>query len=355
MDTTLAKSIKITPLKPSPSHERLVHAECGTTGLNALISIHSTKLGPAAGGCRMFDYDTLQDAVYDVERLSRGMTYKNAAADLALGGGKSVIIGNPRKIKTPELMRAFGIFVDSLQGTYFTAEDVGISPADLAYSAEVTEFVAGLDGGEYASGDPSPHTAQGVFNCMQVAWTHLHGTNSLSGVKISIQGLGHVGMHLARMLSDAGALLFVSDLNPVQTEIASSKYNATVVPADDIHKQDVDIFAPCAMGGALNNTVVAELKAKLVVGAANNQLATQAIGKKLKDRGILYAPDYIVNGGGIINAAMEILKISDPSFRQSRLEGLASTLQEILDEASKAEGLPHVLADELMEQRMSSG
>lgn len=301
----------------------------------------------------MFDYDSLQEAIYDVERLSRGMTYKNAAANLALGGGKSVIIGNPQKIKTPQLMRAFGFFVNSLQGAYFTAEDVGISPTDLAFSAEVTDFVAGLDGGDYASGDPSPYTAQGVFSCMRVAWSHLHGTESLRGTKIAIQGLGHVGMHLVRMLSNAGAVLFVSDLNPVQTEIASLKYNATVVPANDIHKQDVDIFAPCAMGGALSDTVVAELKAKLVVGAANNQLSSPSIGKELQNRGILYAPDYIVNGGGIVNAAMEILKISDLSFRQTRLEGLVTTLREILVEASATKKLPHVLADELMERRLS--
>ena len=167
-----AGRLQISELTPSFTHERLLQAKEETTGLHALISIHSTKSGPAAGGCRMFDYATLEDAIFDVERLSRGMTYKNTAAELPLGGGKAVIIGNPKKIKTPELMRAFGEFVDVLCGQYFTAEDVGISPSDLAFSAQVTDFVAGLDGGEFASGDPSPHTAQGVFNCMKVARAH---------------------------------------------------------------------------------------------------------------------------------------------------------------------------------------
>lgn len=354
MSLDLSDGLDICDLTPSPSHERLVQVTADSVGLNALISIHSTKLGPAAGGCRMFSYDTLQDAIYDVERLSRGMTYKNAAANLALGGGKSVIIGDPKKIKSPELMRAFGSFVNTLEGQYFTAEDVGISPADLAFSAEATDFVAGLDGGAFASGDPSPHTAQGVFNCMQVAWSHRHATDKLTGVKIAIQGLGHVGMHLARLLSEAGAQLIVSDLDEVQTESAAANYAAKVVAPDEIHKQDVDIFAPCAMGGALNDTLICDLKAKVIVGAANNQLATDAIGQKLKDRSVLYAPDYIVNGGGIVNAAMEILKVSDPAFRKTRLESLALTLREILAEADKSGKLPHILADELMERRLAA-
>ena len=354
MKTTQVDGLQISELTPASTHERLVLAKDESSGLNAVISIHSTKLGPAAGGCRMFPYGTLEDAIDDVQRLSRGMTFKNAAADLALGGGKSVIIGDPKKIKTPDLMRAFGHFVNSLNGQYFTAEDVGISPEDLAFSSEVTEFVAGLDGGEFASGDPSPYTAQGVINCMEVAWSHRHVSKSLSNVTVAIQGLGHVGMHLARKLSDAGARLVVCDLNETRTELACSEFSATVVPPSEIQKQDADIFAPCAMGGAITDTLVSELKAEVIVGAANNQLATSNVGLRLKDQGILYAPDYIVNGGGIVNVAMEILKVSDPSFRASRLEALTTTLRDILVEADATGKLPHVLADEMIERRLSA-
>ncbi|MEC8196586.1 MAG: Glu/Leu/Phe/Val dehydrogenase family protein, partial [Pseudomonadota bacterium] len=220
--------------------------------------------------------------------------------------------------------------------------------------AEVTEFVAGLNGGKFSSGDPSPYTAQGVFNCMEVTWSHRHDGKSLNNVTVAIQGLGHVGMHLARKLYGVGARLIVCDLDETQTERAKSEYSAKVVPPSEIHKQDADIFAPCAMGGALTNRLVHELKAKVVVGAANNQLANSTVGEQLKKRGILYAPDYIVNGGGIVNAAMEILKVSDPSFRASRLNALTATLREILAEADATGKLPHVLADEMMERRLSA-
>ncbi|MEO3416923.1 Glu/Leu/Phe/Val dehydrogenase dimerization domain-containing protein [Roseovarius sp. CAU 1744] len=351
-DAATDTSVIIRELKPSAGYERLVEARDADTGLHALVSIHSLKRGPAAGGCRMFNYAKIEDAIYDVERLSRGMTYKNAAAELPLGGGKSVIIGDPKTQKSPELMRAFGRFIDQLAGDYYTAEDVGVSPQDMAHVAEVTAYVAGLEGGEFASGDPSPVTARGVFLCLKQTLKHGLGSDDLTGKVIAIQGLGHVGMSLAGMLHEAGAELIVSDINDEAVRIAQDSFGATVVAPDEILHQRADVFAPCAMGGALTADAIAALKARFVVGAANNQLADDTCGQRLKDAGILYAPDYIVNGGGIVNVAMEILKISDPAYRESRIAGLATTLEDVFVRADETDQPPHVIADQLIESRL---
>lgn len=352
MKTALKARLQINDLKPAHGHERLWHAVDEATGLNALVSIHSTARGPAAGGCRMFAYGSFEQAIADVERLSCGMTYKNAAADLPLGGGKSVIIGAPGKIKSPDLMRSFGAFVNALEGRYYTAEDVGISPQDLAYAAEQSDFVCGLDGGAFASGDPSPYTAQGVFNSMSVVRKHMTGSPDLKGVTVAVQGLGNVGMHLAGLLHDAGAKLIVTDLDAKQLDHARHNFGATVVAPTEITMQQADIYAPCAMGAALNVETVLQLRVGAVVGAANNQLATDDMGRMLKDRGILYAPDYLVNGGGVTNVAMEILKVSDPSFRQERIDGMGKTLAEVLLIAEQTNDLPHRIADRIMEERI---
>ncbi|MFY2824202.1 Glu/Leu/Phe/Val family dehydrogenase [Ruegeria sp. MALMAid1280] len=352
-DAITKSSITIRELEPSAGYARLVEARDEQTGLHALVSIHSLKRGPAAGGCRMYDYADIKQAIFDVERLSRGMTYKNAAADLPLGGGKSVIIGDPKTQKTPELMRAFGRFIDSLKGDYYTAEDVGVSPQDMAHVAEEAAYVAGLEGGAFASGDPSPVTARGVFLCLKQTLKHATGSDDLTGKKIAIQGLGHVGMSLAGMLHDAGAKLTVCDINDEAVRAAQANFDATVVSPGEILRQDVDVFAPCAMGGVLNPVAIAALKARFVVGAANNQLADDACGQHLKDAGILYAPDYIVNGGGIVNVAMEILEISDPDYRESRISGLATTLEKVFVRADELDQPPHVIADQLIEGRLS--
>ena len=352
MDFAQKDRMKVVEREPSDGHERLLHATDQGTGLNALISIHSTARGPAAGGCRMFPYGSIDEAITDVERLSRGMTYKNAAADLPLGGGKSVIIGRPDRDKTPVLMRAFGDFVNALEGTYYTAEDVGISPHELAYAAERSDFVVGLKGGPFASGDPSPFTAQGVFNAMTVTWAHLTGIPNLSGVTVAVQGLGHVGMHLARRLHEVGADLIVSDLNSERVREAQTEFAAIAVAPSEIFVQQADIFAPCAMGAAINAETVPRLKVRAVVGAANNQLASDDMGQALKDRGILYAPDYVVNGGGIVNVAMEILQVTDARFRDERLAGLRESLDHILREAAATGGLPHHIADTYIEERL---
>ncbi|MCW3780385.1 Glu/Leu/Phe/Val dehydrogenase dimerization domain-containing protein [Defluviimonas salinarum] len=233
----------IRELEPREGYERLVEARDEQTGLHALVSIHSLRRGPAAGGCRMFNYARIEDAIYDVERLSRGMTYKNAAADLPLGGGKSVIIGDPKTQKTPELMRAFGTLIECLAGDYYTAEDVGVSPQDMAYVAERTSYVAGLEGGEFASGDPSPVTARGVFLCLKQTLKHRLGSDDLTGKTVAVQGLGHVGMSLAGMLHAAGAKLIVSDINDAAVRAAEVDFDAMVVSPDDILRQDVDVFA----------------------------------------------------------------------------------------------------------------
>ncbi|RPE66588.1 leucine dehydrogenase [Pacificibacter maritimus] len=340
-------------LAPRQGYQRLVEAKDHATGLHALVSIHSLHRGPAAGGCRMFDYATFDDAVQDVQRLSLGMTYKNAAADLPLGGGKSVIIGDPKRHKTPELMRAFGRLIDHLGGSYYTAEDVGISPQDMAYVAQTTPYVAGLEGGEFASGDPSPVTARGVFLCLKQTLLHALGSDDLNNKTVAIQGLGHVGMHLATLLHGAGADLIVSDINSEATQHAAQKLGALVVLPQEIFHQDADVFAPCAMGGILSTDVIAGLKARFVVGAANNQLAHETCGQGLHDAGVLYAPDYIVNGGGIINVAMEILKISDPAYRENRVNGLAKTLDQVFTAATKAGEPPHIVADRLIKQRLA--
>ena len=347
-------SMQIEDLKPSDGYERLVRCRDSATGLDALISIHSTKFGPAAGGCRMWAYDRLEDAIYDVERLSRGMTYKNAAADLPLGGGKSVIIGDATKLKTPALMRAFGRFVDYLEGSYYTAEDVGISPADMAYAAEETKYVAGLETGEFASGDPSPVTARGVYLCLKKAAEVRLGIDNLSGLRVAIQGLGSVGMALAEMLHTDGALLTVTDINKDRLAEAKDRFGATVVGLDEIYDADVDVFAPCALGGVLTPEVIDRLNAHVVAGAANNQLATPECGELLHQSGILYAPDYIVNGGGIVNVAMEILGKTDAAWGERRVLGLADTLETVLTRSAQTDTPTNIVADALIDEMLGA-
>jgi len=337
-----------------PGYERVVFASDETTGLRSIIAIHSTKLGPAAGGCRMFNYDSVEAAKTDALRLARGMTYKNAAASLPLGGGKSVIIADPRTDKTPELMQAFGKFVNELAGSYYTAEDVGISVEDIAEAAKFTNYAAGLSDGPFGSGDPSPVTARGVFLCMQVAAKYGLGTADLKGKTIALQGLGHVGMYLCGHLHDAGANIVATDINPTAIEEAKSRFGAAIVEPDAIYGVEADIFAPCAMGASISPASITQLKAKVVAGAANNQLANEGCGQLLADKGILYAPDYVVNGGGIINVAAEILKISDPAWVEEKVVRLADTTDQILNTATSKNSLPHVVADQWVDDILAN-
>lgn len=343
--------LKLTDLTPPDGFERLVLAEEPSVGLRTLICLHSTVLGPAAGGCRMWRYQDDAEAITDVTRLARGMTYKNAMADLGLGGGKSVIIGDPRKDKTPELMRAFGRAVNSLNGRYYTAEDVGISTEDMACAAEETRFAVGLSG---RSGDPSPWTAEGVFRCLLVGASHVYGSEDLQGRKVLVQGLGHVGMSLAEKLHLAGAELIVTDIHQAALEDAASRLDATVCAPDAVFDQEIDIFAPCALGGVLNAVSAEQLSAKLICGAANNQLATPEIADVLRERGITYLPDYVVNAGGIISVASEIHD-KDDAWRQERLYGIAGRVAQMLERAAAEGRSTTLIADEMVEAMLEDG
>lgn len=321
--------LTITEETPPEGFERLVYAEDPEAGLRAFICIHSTACGPAAGGCRMWPYASVEAARADALRLAEGMTCKNAMAGLGLGGGKSVIIGDARTDKSEALFRAFGKAVDALGGQYYTAEDVGITPADMALVAEETPYAVGLDGGAHGSGDPSPFTAEGVFQCLLVGAEAAFGSADVTGRRVLVQGLGHVGMALAERLHGAGARLIVSDINPAALEEAGRRFGAEVCAPEDVFAQEIDIFAPCALGGVLTEKTAAPLTATLVCGAANNQLATPGVAEVLRGRGVIYLPDYIVNAGGIISVAGEIHRMG-PEYRAARLEGIAGRIREIL-------------------------
>lgn len=336
------------------THEEIVRVEDASVGLVGFIAIHSTLLGPAAGGLRMRPYASEEEALTDVKRLSEGMTYKNAAAGLPLGGGKAVIIGDPRAQKSPELLRAFARAIEGLNGRYITAEDMGMSPADMALLAEETGCVAGLPDGEFASGDPSPVTARGIFNAICTARSHKHGSRDLAGLSIAVQGLGHVGWYLCRFLSEAGAKLIVTDIDATRVEQAVSEFGARPVALNEIYGVQADIFAPCAIGGILNPATIPQLKADIVAGGANNQLASPADAAALHERGILYAPDFVANGGGIINVATEILKIADrEGFVAEKLAALDATLATILQQARTENTSPDAVAAATVRARMA--
>ncbi len=345
---------------PSFANHEGVHAVFDEkTGLRAIIAVHSTARGPAVGGTRMWNYASSAEALEDVLRLSRGMSYKNAVADLEMGGGKSVIIGDSRTEKTPELFRAFGRAVDTLGGIYYAAEDVGVSVDDIAVARKVTPYVLGLNDGPEASGDPSPVTAEGVFRSTLLAARRLWKQDDLTGLTVSVQGIGHVGGYLADKLYAAGAKLIMTDVNTALLAEVAARTNAEIVAPDAIYDVKADIYAPCALGATLNPQTLDRLTVKAVVGAANNQLATPDIGQTLFERGVLYAPDYVVNGGGIINVASELRARQsggayDPAWVETKLSRLMDTLAEVL-ERSEAEKRPtHQIADAIAEARINA-
>ncbi|WP_010094299.1 Leu/Phe/Val dehydrogenase [Ornithinibacillus scapharcae] len=292
-------------------HEQVVFCNDPSTGLQAIIAIHSTTLGPALGGTRMYPYATVEEALEDVLRLSEGMTYKCAAADIDFGGGKGVIIGNPKTDKSPALFRAYGQFVDSLNGRFFTGTDMGTTMDDFVQASKETNFINGIPEEFGGGGDSSVPTAQGVMYGLKATNLYLFGDESLAGKTFAIQGLGKVGFKVAEQLLEAGASLVVTDISQESIEGIQSKANAyagnvTVVSSEEIYEADADIFIPCAMGGILNDDTIEKLKVKAVVGSANNQLKEEYHAKILHERGILYAPDYIVNAGGLIQVADEL-------------------------------------------------
>lgn len=336
------------------AHETVVFAHDEPSGLNAIIAIHSSALGPAAGGCRVWTYPTEGAGLADALRLSRGMTFKNAAAGLDLGGGKAVIMLAEGQKKTPELMRAFGRAVERLNGAYTTAEDVGVTPADMAEVRSQTRHVAGLATGAHASGDPSPVTATGVFQSIRTGVREVTGREDLAGLHVAVQGLGHVGTALCDWLAAAGAQLTVADIAPARCEEARTRYGATVVAPDRIHATDCDVFAPCALGGVLSEDTIPELRARLVAGAANNQLARDDLDTALAARGITYLPDFVVNAGGIMNVAAEIAGVDDPNWVKGKLDGLQERVTEILRRAKASGKTPQAVAVEMVRERLAA-
>ncbi|MHA6288309.1 Leu/Phe/Val dehydrogenase [Maricaulis sp. CAU 1757] len=335
------------------NHERILFATDEATGLKAIIGVHSTASGPACGGCRMWTYADSNAALNDVLRLSQGMSYKNIMADLPIGGGKSVIMKPEGDFDRRALFEAFGRAVESLGGLYITAEDVGVSPDDMMAVRASTKHVVGLPEGEDASGDPSPVTAEGVFRGIRVCVEKGLGKSSLEGVKIAVQGAaGHVGAYLCGHLAKAGAELFITDINQAGMEKIRDEHGATIVGLDEIYDQDVDVFAPCALGSVINPETIDRIKAKIIAGAANNQLATRDMGEAILKRGKIYAPDYVLNAGGIINVMGEIAGDFNPEWVKGKLIGLEKTLGEILDQ-SENEGRPsNIIADEIARARI---
>jgi len=328
-------------------HESLHFINDAPTGLCAIIAIHSTSLGPAAGGCRRWSYASDADALTDALRLSRGMTYKNAVAELPFGGGKAVILANESAAKTPELMTAFGRAVDSLSGRYVTAEDVGMSMDDMRYVQQQTQYVSGLpQSGDSAGGDPSPWTALGVFLGMQAAVKIRLGKSSLEGLTVAVQGVGHVGAHLCHLLNDAGAKLVIADVNRDHLDAVSSGIPVDIVAPAEILYADADVLAPCALGNILTTATIPGIKAKVIAGAANNQLSTLEDGARLSARKILYAPDYVINAGGIISVSHEYYGGSSEDKVRADVEKIPLRLQAIFEEAGESERPTNELADE---------
>ncbi|AOQ25104.1 Leucine dehydrogenase [Moorella thermoacetica] len=330
-------------------YEQLVMCHDRTSGLKTIICIHDTTLGPALGGLRMWPYASEDEAVLDALRLARGMTYKNAAAGLNLGGGKAVIIGNPRTDKSEELFRAFGRFVDTLGGRYITAEDVGTCVDDMEYIRLETKHVAGLAG---LSGDPSPVTAYGAYMGMKATALVAWGNDSLKGKVVAVQGLGHVGYALCRHLAEEGATLIVTDLNPEAVDRVVKEFKASAVAPEEIYGVECDIYSPNALGGTINDDTLPQFKCKVIAGAANNQLKEERHGDILREKGILYAPDYIINAGGVINIAEEMRDYN----RERALKKAAGIYDRVLKVFKIAEEykIPtYVAADRLAEERIA--
>ena len=320
-------------------HEEVVFCSDPESGLKAIVAIHDTSIGPALGGCRFWDYRNEEEAITDVLRLSRGMTYKAAVAGLPLGGGKAVIMGNPQKLKSEQLFRAFGKFVQGLNGRYITAEDVNVRPDDINFVAKETKYVAGVTSSSHGSGDPSPVTALGVFSGLRAAVKYKLKTDSLKDVRVAVQGVGAVGKSLVHQLSEAGAKVVVADINKEAAKIVAETYKAKLMDPFEIHGADVDVFAPCALGGILNDQTIPAIKAKIIAGAANNQLLEEKKhGFMLMEKGILYSPDYVINAGGLINVCHE-LKGYNRDKALSEALGIYNTLLHVF-ETSEAQSIP---------------
>ena len=323
---------------PVEGWRKVVHFTDEASGLNAIIAVHDTTLGPGCGGCRIYPYASFEAGLEDVKNLSRGMTYKNALGGIPFGGGKAVIFADPRKDKTPELLRAFGRAVDSLGGLYYTAEDSGVTEADLATIRSATKYAAGMET-KGVGGNPSPFTARGVWRGMQAAAKRKFGSPNLKGLTVSILGVGAVGMELARLIHEDGGKLVVADINADAVKEAVERFGAETATPEDAIAVDVDIYSPCALGGSINAGTIGKIKAKIVAGAANNQLKTPDMDKALADKGVLYCPDYVINGAGVISVGLEITDKWTRDEMTRRIDNIGATLTEIFNRA-EAEGLP---------------
>src|SRR6266550_359958 len=330
-------------------HEEIAMGSDPKSGYRGIVAIHSTRLGPALGGTRFWSYATDDDAVVDALRLSRGMTYKNAVAGLNLGGGKSVIIGDNRSSNREAIFRAHGRLVESLGGRYITAEDVGTTTRDMDFVHKETNHVAGL---ATKSGDPSPVTAHGVFRAIQASAKERWGSDDLHGKVVAIQGCGSVGCHLANELHAAGAKLIVCDIRPDRTQRVAAETGATVVDTESIYGVEADIFAPCALGGIINDDTIPQLKVEIVAGGANNQLLEERHGDALEKRGILYAPDYVANAGGVINVYGEVAGW-DAQRALNKADDIYDTVLKVFDIAEAKHIPTYEAADRLAEQRLA--
>ncbi|MFV2001339.1 MAG: Glu/Leu/Phe/Val dehydrogenase [Acidimicrobiia bacterium] len=337
----------------SETHQSVHFGADPESGLRSIVAIHSTVLGPSLGGARFYPYASEEDALIDVLRLAKSMTYKAACAGLAQGGGKAVIIGNPATDRSDALLRAFGRFVEGLDGQYITAEDVGTTVPDMEIVASQTKYVSGLGTEHGGSGDPSPATARGVIAAHKAVANMLWGHQNLAGRRVAIKGVGKVGMSLAERLSSLGAEIVVADIDERATDNAATRYGAKVVDVDDIHKIACDIFAPCALGGDISEKTIPELSCTAIAGSANNQLVDDHGGDLLKSAGILYAPDYVVNAGGIINIAAERGGYTIDRAAEM-IDAIYDNLTEILKMADRLGIGTHVAAAHVAEERISA-
>jgi leucine dehydrogenase len=332
-------------------YEQLVFCQHEQSGLKAIIAIHDTTLGPALGGTRMWQYDSEEAAVEDALRLAKGMTYKNAAAGLNLGGGKTVIIGDARQDKNEEMFRAFGRYIQGLNGRYITAEDVGTTVADMDIIHEETDFVTGISPAFGSSGNPSPVTAYGVYRGMKAAANEAFGSDSLEGKTVAVQGVGHVAYTLCEHLHVEGANLIVTDIDKEAVDRAVSAFSAKAVDPNDIYGVDCDIFAPCALGAVINDETIPKLKAKVIAGSSNNQLKETTHGDQIHDMGIAYVPDYVINAGGVINVADELHGYNSERAMK-KVEGIYDNVAKVFEIARRDNVATYTAADRLAEERI---
>jgi leucine dehydrogenase len=332
-------------------HEQILFCNDAATGLKSIIAVHNTVLGPALGGTRVWAYNNEMDALNDVLRLSRGMTYKNSISGLNLGGGKAVIIGDAKTIKSEALFRRFGRFVNSLAGNYITAEDVGVSPIDMTHVNKETNHVVGLPG---KSGDPSPVTAYGTYMGMKACAKIQYGSDSLNGKKIVVQGVGHVGEYLVEYLRKENATVYIADINSETLNRVAQKYGAHIIDKDDFYDFDMDIYAPCALGATINDDTLSRLKCSIIAGAANNQLKVESVhGLEIMKKGIIYAPDYAINAGGVINCFSEV-KGLPAEWAQQKAAEIYTTILNIV-KRSQDEHIPtYQIANKIAEERIKA-